>query len=128
MNQPPQFPDPFEIMKKLWGQVGLPMAGMVPPLLDAQDVEKRIGDLKSVEAWLSMNLNVLRMTIQSLEVQKATLDAFKALQASASAPSAPSGPGPSAAPPPPPQSAAEAWWALLQQQPGAPGKTEKKRR
>ena len=50
------------------------------PLLDPNDIEKRIADLKSVESWLSMNMNVLRMTIQGLEMQKATLAAFQAMQ------------------------------------------------
>ena len=50
------------------------------PLLDPNDIEKRIADLKSVETWLSMNMNVLRMTIQGLEMQKATLAAFQLMQ------------------------------------------------
>ena len=122
MSQDPQFQDPFDFLKKLWGPTGLPLAGMMPPLLDPNEIDKRIADLKSVETWLGMNLNVLRMTIQGLEMQKATLSAFQSLQ-----PAGAGGGKPGAAPANPMATAAEAWWNMLQQQPQAPpGKPEKK--
>jgi hypothetical protein len=40
-------------------------------------VEKRIAEMKSVEAWLQMNLNMLKLSIQGLEMQKAALEAMK---------------------------------------------------
>ena len=120
--------DPFEFLKKMWAPMGLPLPGAMVPLLDPGEIDKRIADLKSVENWLGMNLNVLRMTIQGLEMQKATLVAFQAFQ--------PSVPGAAQAPTQAARantevSAAEAWWNLLQQQaqtaPSAPpGETEKK--
>jgi len=110
MAQDPPLPDPFELLKKMWGPMGLPLA----PLLDPNDIEKRIADLRSVESWLSMNMNVLRMTIQGLEMQKATLAAFQAMQPRPGAPPA-GGAGAAAAAEAPPASAADAWWTLLQQ-------------
>ena len=47
------------------------------PTLDIEELDKRIQDLKSVENWLQLNMNVLRSTIQGLEVQRATLAALK---------------------------------------------------
>lgn len=73
-------PDPFEFMKTLWNPMGLPMPGMVAPTLDIDAVEKKIADLKSVENWLTLNLNMLRLSIQGLEMQKNTLAAMKAMQ------------------------------------------------
>jgi len=73
-------PDPFEFMKKLWNPMGLPMPGMVAPTLDIDAVEKKIADLKSVENWLNLNLNMLRLSIQGLEMQRNTLTAMKAMQ------------------------------------------------
>ena len=73
-------PDPFEFMKKLWNPMGLPMPGMVAPTLDMDAVEKKIADLKSVENWLNLNLNMLRLSIQGLEMQRSTLAAMKAMQ------------------------------------------------
>ncbi|MDY0073586.1 MAG: hypothetical protein RBR77_13190, partial [Thauera sp.] len=41
--------------------------------------DKRITDMKAVEGWLKMNLNMLQMSIQGLELQRATLAAVKAM-------------------------------------------------
>ncbi len=73
---PPQ--DPFELFRRLWGPLGVPLTGMAMPTLDPQEVEKRIADLRSIEAWLNMNLNMVRFSIQGLEVQRAALQAMRA--------------------------------------------------
>ena len=74
----PQVPnDPFEMFRRLWGPLGVPVPGMAMPTLDPQEIDKRIQDLKSVEVWLSMNLNMLRTGIQGLEMQKAGLTAMQ---------------------------------------------------
>ena len=70
--------DPFEMFRRLWGPLGLPVPGMAMPTLDPQEVEKRIADLRSIEAWLSMNLNMVRFSIQGLELQKSALNAMHA--------------------------------------------------
>ncbi|HEX6414451.1 MAG TPA: PhaM family polyhydroxyalkanoate granule multifunctional regulatory protein [Burkholderiales bacterium] len=70
-------PDPFEMFRRLWGPLGVPIPGMAVPTFDPQEVEKRIAELRSVEAWLNMNLNMLRYSIQALEVQRAALQAMK---------------------------------------------------
>ena len=73
--KPPQ--DPFEMFRRLWGPLGVPVPGMAMPTLDPREIEKRIAELKAVEMWLSMNLNMLRMSIQGLEMQKAGLSAMQ---------------------------------------------------
>jgi hypothetical protein len=70
-------PDPFEMFRRLWGPLGVPIPGMAVPTFDPKEVEKRIAELRSVEAWLNMNLNMLRMSIQGLELQRAALQAMK---------------------------------------------------
>lgn len=70
--------DPFEMFRRLWGPLGLPVPGMAMPTLDPREIEKRIADLRSIEGWLSMNLNMVRMAISGLEVQKAALEAMQA--------------------------------------------------
>jgi hypothetical protein len=57
--------------------MGLPMAGLTGTTTAMDEVDRRIAELKSVENWLNMNLNVLRMTIQGLEMQKAGLAAMQ---------------------------------------------------
>ncbi len=99
-------PDPFEFVKSLWNPMGLPMPGMVAPTLDVEAVEKKIADLKSVENWLTLNLNMLRLSIQGLEMQRNTLAAMKAMQP------APGGAAAEAAKNPFPDPAA--WLAMMQ--------------
>lgn len=109
-------PDPLQFLKALWMPMGMPMPGLVTPTLDVGEVEKRIADLKSVENWLSLNLNVLRMTIQGLEMQKATLAAMQGMQGGVAAAvqavqdAIPTGAASDGANP-----AADAWWTVLQQ-------------
>ena len=78
MADPNQPQDPFEMFRRLWGPLGVPVPGMAMPTLDPHEIDKRIQDLKSVEAWLSMNLNMLRAGIQGLEMQKAGLEGITA--------------------------------------------------
>jgi len=106
-------PDPFDFVKMLWGPMGLPLPGLVTPTLNVSEVEKRIAELKSVENWLTLNLNLLKMTIQGMEMQRATLSAIQGMQ-SAGAEAVRTGAegafsGPAGNP------FAEAWWNVLQQ-------------
>jgi hypothetical protein len=90
----PDFHQSVEMMKNMWSSAakggsdasagfGLPgMSTLNPfgiPVVDIEELDKRIKDLKSVEAWLSLNLNVLQTTIQGLEVQKATLSTLQGI-------------------------------------------------
>jgi hypothetical protein len=76
---PPQ--DPFEMFRRLWGPLGVPIPGMAVPTFDPQEVEKRIAELRSVEAWLTMNLNMLKFSIQGLELQRSALQAMNDVSA-----------------------------------------------
>ena len=89
----PEFNQSLDMFKTMWGQGAAAQAGQFPftadaskaaggfgaafPGLDVDDLEKRIKDLKSVENWLNLNLNILKSTIQGLEVQHATMMALK---------------------------------------------------
>ncbi len=84
--------DPMEFLKSLWGNTGMPLPGLVTPTLDTNELEKRIADLKAVEGWLKTNLGMLQMTIQGLEMQRATLSALQAISQSASSPEAQANP------------------------------------
>jgi hypothetical protein len=70
-------PDPYEMFRRLWGPLGVPLPGMAMPTFDPQEVEKRIADLRSIEAWLNMNLNMVKFSIQGLELQRAALRAMR---------------------------------------------------
>ncbi|HEX4928998.1 MAG TPA: PhaM family polyhydroxyalkanoate granule multifunctional regulatory protein [Burkholderiales bacterium] len=74
-EKPPQ--DPFEMFRRLWGPLGVPLPGMAMPTFDPEEVEKRIAELRSVEGWLNMNLNMVKFAIQGLELQRAALQAMR---------------------------------------------------
>jgi hypothetical protein len=77
-EQNPQ--NPFEMFQRLWGPLGVPVPGMAMPTMDPKEIDKRVQELKSVELWLSMNLNMLRTAIQGLEMQKAGLQQMQGMQ------------------------------------------------
>lgn len=55
------------------------LGNWVAPTLDPQELDKRIGELKSVQFWLDQNAAALKATIQALEVQKMTLATLKGM-------------------------------------------------
>ncbi len=71
--------DTLEFMKQMWSSMGAP--SMATPSLSVEDINKKIGDLKTVASWLELNLNMLKATIQTLEVQSATLSTLQAMSA-----------------------------------------------
>ncbi|MDQ8023918.1 MAG: hypothetical protein REI94_18910 [Moraxellaceae bacterium] len=71
--------DPLEFLRRMWGNMGFGLPGMVTPTLDVDELDRRITDLRAVEGWLKMNLSMLQMTVQGLEVQRATLAAVRAM-------------------------------------------------
>lgn len=95
----PDFNQSLEMMKTMWGNMGanadgspagagfsMPGVGASNPFgmptMDVEELDKRIQELKNVENWLNLNLNVLKTTIQGLEVQRATLGALQAFSES----------------------------------------------
>ncbi|MFC7516248.1 PhaM family polyhydroxyalkanoate granule multifunctional regulatory protein [Herbaspirillum sp. GCM10030257] len=99
----PNFPgmgamtDTLDFVKNLWGSMGIPgmnmpgkngpgmnipgmnIPGMVMPTLSVEEINKKIADLRAVENWLTLNMNMLRGTIQALEVQAATISTLQTM-------------------------------------------------
>ena len=79
--------DTLEFVKNLWSSMGVPgmnmqgmnIPGMVMPTLSVEEINKKISDMKAVESWLALNMNMLRGTIQALEVQAATISTLKTM-------------------------------------------------
>jgi hypothetical protein len=151
----PGFP-PAEMLDRMWGMMRLTpfgaafpgttpgstqgfvpslsmMSDMMAPLTNVEELDKRITDMRAVEQWLKLNLNMLQSAIQALEVQRATLATLRAFGAFAQqsmtqpAPEAPPRhePQPAARAPEaseadesaaPPAFDASGWWNLLQAQ------------
>lgn len=70
--------DLFEFMQKMWNPMSFPIPGMMTPTVDVKEIEKKIGELQTVESWLKMNLGFVDMTIKTLELQKAALESIAA--------------------------------------------------
>lgn len=71
--------DPLDFVKSLWGGMNIP--GVVVPTISVDELDKKIADLKAVESWLNLNMNMLHSSIQALEVQRATIATLKAMSA-----------------------------------------------
>jgi len=69
-----------ELLKKAWSGFSLPAS--FAPTMDLDELDKRIADLKTVEQWLTMNLTLLRGTVQGMEIQRGTVAALKAFGSS----------------------------------------------
>lgn len=48
----------------------------MPPLSE-EEIDRKIIECKTVEQWLSMQVGMLQMTIKTLEMQKAGMQAFR---------------------------------------------------
>jgi len=63
--------DAMEVARRNWS--AMPVPSSLTPTIDPAELDKRIADLKTVEQWLVLNLNLLRGSIQALELQRAAL-------------------------------------------------------
>ena len=92
--QMPQMPgaavvtDTLDFVKNLWGSMSVPgmgVPGITAPTMSVEELDKKINDLKAVEAWLNLNTSMLRGSIQALEVQRGTIATLKSMGASLAA-------------------------------------------
>jgi len=78
----------LEMMRKAWsslaGVQGMTQSLPMSPILNIEELDKRVAELKSVESWLSLNLSMLSSTIQGMEVQRATLTTLRSFVDAAS--------------------------------------------
>ena len=77
--------DTLDFVKNLWGSMGVPgmsIPGLGAPTLSVDELDKKITDLKAVEAWLNVNVSMLRGTVQALEIQRGTLATLKSMSES----------------------------------------------
>ena len=72
----------FDFLQSLVKNAGSALPGIgqwVAPTLDPAELEKRIGELRTVQYWLEQNARMLAATIQALEVQRMTLSTLKTM-------------------------------------------------
>jgi hypothetical protein len=77
MAQAPELPkDWLEFMQQMWNPMSFPMPGIAMPTVDVGEIEKKIGELKAVETWLTLQVGLVQMTVKTLEMQKAALESL----------------------------------------------------
>ena len=72
----------FDFLQGLVKNAGAAVPGIgqwVAPTLNPEEIEKRIGELRTVQYWLEQNARMLGATIQALEVQRMTLSTLKTM-------------------------------------------------
>jgi len=72
----------FDFLQGLVKNAGAALPGIgqwVAPTLNPEELEKRIGELRTVQFWLEQNAKMLAATIQALEVQRMTLSTLKTM-------------------------------------------------
>ncbi len=72
----------FDFLQSLMKGAGSSMPSMsqwIAPTLDAEEVDKRIQELRTVQFWLEQNVKMLGATIQALEVQRMTLATLRTM-------------------------------------------------
>ena len=87
----------LEFMQRMWNPFGMPLPGFAPPpaagaapagmpfpnpaamfaTLDPAEIDKKISELIIIENWLGMSQNFIQMSIKTLELQKASLEAMR---------------------------------------------------
>ena len=72
MSKPTGPQEMFDLWQKMMNPGAMPSQSFFP-MLDVKEVEKKINELETVEHWLKANLNMLQLTIKSLEYQRAML-------------------------------------------------------
>ncbi|QII87262.1 transcriptional regulator [Bordetella hinzii] len=78
----------MEMMRQAWaglaGPGGLGQSLPLTPPLNLEELERRIAELRTVEGWLRLNLQMLSSTIQGMEVQRATIATLRSFVGSVS--------------------------------------------
>jgi len=72
----------FDFLQNLMqgaGQATPAMGQWIAPTLNPEELEKRIGELKTVQFWLEQNARMIGMTVQALEVQRMTLSTLQTM-------------------------------------------------
>ena len=81
MTKPVTPKDMFDLWQKMVNPGGYPVQSLMFPVLDPKEIDKKIGELEVVEHWLKANINMLQLSIKSLEYQKAMMKGGERMKA-----------------------------------------------
>lgn len=73
MTKPVTPQDVFDMWQKMVNPSAYPLQSLMFAALDPKEIQKKIAELETVEHWLKANVNMLQLTIKSLQYQLAML-------------------------------------------------------
>ncbi len=71
MSKPVTPTELYDMWQKMVNPSAYPLQSLMFPLADAKEIEKKIAELETVEHWLKANVNMIQLTVKSLQYQLA---------------------------------------------------------
>ncbi|HQW37240.1 MAG TPA: hypothetical protein PLK52_02690 [Usitatibacteraceae bacterium] len=81
MTRPVTPQDMFDLWQKMVNPGAYPLQSLMFPVMDAKELERKIHELEVVEHWLKANLNMLQLSIKSLEYQRQVVQGGERIRA-----------------------------------------------
>jgi hypothetical protein len=73
MTKPVTPQDMFDLWQKMVNPSAYPLQSLMFPMMDPEELQKKLHELEVVEHWLKANVNMLQLTQKSLQYQLAIL-------------------------------------------------------
>lgn len=70
MTKPVTPQEMFDLWQKMVNPGAYPLQSLMFPVLDPKELDKKIAELEVVEHWLKANVNMVALTIKSLQFQR----------------------------------------------------------
>jgi hypothetical protein len=81
LSKPVTPQDMFDMWQKMVNPGAYPLQSFMFPSLDPAEIEKKIAELNAVEHWLKANVNMIQLTVRTLQYQLALLKGGEKAQA-----------------------------------------------
>src|SRR5688572_33136842 len=70
MSKPVSTQEMFDLWQKMVNPGAYPLQSLMFPVLDPKELDKKVAELAVVEHWLRANVNMVQLTIKSLQFQR----------------------------------------------------------
>ena len=70
MSKPVTTQEMFDLWQKMVNPGAYPLQSLMFPVLDSKELDRKIAELEVVEHWLKANVNMVVLTIKSLQFQR----------------------------------------------------------
>ena len=70
MTKPVTPQEMFDLWQKMVNPGAYPLQSLMFPVMDPKELDRKISELEVVEHWLKANVNMVALTIKSLEFQR----------------------------------------------------------